>query len=115
MKRGEIWIVNLEPGFGREIHKKRPALILSKNSIHANSNHVIIIPASSLAPKTIGIEMVLIGKKEGLNKQSVLLPMFIRSIDQERLIKKVGKISKTKLKEVEEAIKIVLDLKYEQL
>ncbi len=114
MKRGEIWIANLEPGFGREIHKKRPAVILSKNSIHANSNHVIIIPASSLVPKIIGIEMILIGKKEGLDKPSVLLPVFIRSIDQKRLIKKVGKLSKAKLQEVEEAVKIILSLRREE-
>lgn len=113
MKRGEIWIINLEPGFGREIHKKRPALILSENSIHTNSDHVIIIPASSLVPKLIGIEMVSIGKKEGLDKASVLLPLYIRSVDQERLIKKAGRISKVKLKEIEEAVKIVLDLKHE--
>lgn len=107
-------MVNLEPGFGREIHKKRPALILSKNSIHTNSDHVIIIPASSLVPKIVGIEMVTIGKKEGLDKSSILLPIFIRSIDQQRLIKKVGKIPKTKLQEVENIIKIVLDLIHEE-
>ncbi len=114
MKRGEIWLVNLEPGFGREIHKKRPALVLSKNSIHTDTTHIIIVPASSLVPKIIGIEMVTVGKKEGLDKQSVLLPIFIRSIDQERLIKKVGKVSKIKLKEIEEAVKIVLDFKHEE-
>lgn len=113
MKRGEVWLINLEPGFGREIHKKRPALILSKDSIHTDTDHVIIIPASSLVPKIMGIEMVSIGKKEGLDKQSVLLPVFIRSIDQERLIKKIGTVIKTKLQEIEEAIKIVLDLKGE--
>ena len=113
MKRGEVWLINLEPGFGREIHKKRPALILSKDSIHTDTDHVIIIPASSLIPKIFGIEMVSVGKKEGLDKQSVLLPVFIRSIDQERLIKKIGRISKIKLKEAEDAISIVLDLKRE--
>lgn len=110
IKRGEIWLVNLEPGFGREIHKKRPALIISKNSIHLGTTHVIIVPASSQVPKIVGIEMVSLGKTEGLNQESILLPVFIRSVDQERLIKKVGLITKAKLQEVEEAIKIVLDL-----
>ena len=111
IKRGEIWLVNLEPGFGREIRKKRPALVISKHSIHLETTHVVIVPASSQVPRMLGIEMVLIGKTEGLNKKSVLLPIFIRSVDQERLIKKIGTIAKAKLQEVEEAIKIVLDLK----
>ncbi|MBI2613983.1 MAG: type II toxin-antitoxin system PemK/MazF family toxin [Candidatus Levybacteria bacterium] len=110
IKRGELWLVNLEPGFGREIHKKRPALVVSRNSIHLDTTHVIIVPASTQVPNTVGIEMVLVNKKEGLQQQSVLLPVFIRSIDQERLIKKVGTVTKTKLQEVEDAINIVLDL-----
>lgn len=113
IKRGEIWLINLEPGFGKEIHKKRPALIISKDSINLQTNHVIIIPTSSQIPAILGIEMVLIDKIKGLDKKSVLLPVFIKSIDQERLIQKIGVISKIKLREVEEAIKIVLDLKKE--
>ena len=110
VKRGEMWLVNLDPGFGKELHKKRPALIVSQNSIHENTSYVIIVPISSQAPQRIGIEMVAVGKKEGLSKHSVLLPLFIRNIDQERLVKKIGKISQVKLQEVEDAIKIILDL-----
>ena len=113
VKRGEIWLVNLEPGFGREIHKKRPALVLSKNSIHLQTGHVIIVPASSQVPTILGIEMVLVDKIEGLERRSLLLPVFIRSIDQERLVKKIGVIGKAKLQTIEDAIKIVLDLREE--
>lgn len=115
IKRGELWIVNLDPGFGRELHKKRPALVISQNSLHKDTTNAIIIPASSKAPQVIGIEMVLVGKNEGLDKQSVLLPVFIRSIDQERLVKRIGKVSKTKLAQVEEALKIVLGLTEEEI
>lgn len=109
INRGDVWLVDLDPGFGREIHKKRPALIVSTNAIHQDTTNAIIIPASSQVPKTIGVEMVVVGKKEGLDKPSVLLPVFIRHIDQERLIKKISSLSKVKLREIEEALKIVLD------
>lgn len=111
IKRGDLWLVNLEPGFGREIHKKRPALVVSRNSIHLGTTHVVIVPSSTQVPKTVGIEMVLVDKNSGLHQQSVLLPVFIRSIDQQRLIKKIGTVTETKLQEVEDAISIVLDLK----
>lgn len=109
VNRGDVWLVDLDPGFGREIHKKRPALIVSANAIHHDTTNAIIIPASSQVPKTIGLEMVVVGKKEGLDKPSVLLPVFVRHIDQERLIKKIGSLSKVKLREIEEALKIVLE------
>lgn len=109
-KRGEVYIADLNPGFGREIHKKRPVLIISKDEINKNSPYVIVIPASSIVPKAPGKEMVLLNKMAGLNKKTILLPIFIRSIDKERLIKKIGKLSKSKLEEAEESLKLVLGM-----
>ncbi|MEK7571364.1 MAG: type II toxin-antitoxin system PemK/MazF family toxin [Patescibacteria group bacterium] len=109
-ERGDIWIVDLEPGTHRELHKKRPALVFSENVINQKSFSVIVIPISSQVPHTIGPEMVTIGEKEGLEKQSVLLPIFIRSIDQKRLMKKVGSLERDKLEEVIKAVKLLLSL-----
>jgi mRNA interferase MazF len=108
IQRGDIWIIDLEPGAHREMHKKRPALIISDNTMNQQSISVIIIPISSQIPQKIGPEMVVVGKKEGLEKKSLLLPLFIRSIDQQRLIKKIGTLEKEKLNELIKAIKIVL-------
>ncbi|MBI4067305.1 type II toxin-antitoxin system PemK/MazF family toxin [Candidatus Gottesmanbacteria bacterium] len=106
--RGDIWIVNLEPVFGREIHKKRPALIISNNAVNQDTYHVVVVPGSSIAPISQTADMVYLGKVKGFKEESILLPVLIRSIDQDRLIKKIGKISQQKLLEVEEAIKLVL-------
>lgn len=110
IKRGEIWIVNLEPSLHREMHKKRPALVISRDIVHEKTYCVIVIPISSQVPKIIGPEMVLVGKKEKLEKKSVILPIFIRSVDQKRLIEKIGSLTKAKLLEVEESLKLVLQL-----
>ncbi|MBI2327890.1 type II toxin-antitoxin system PemK/MazF family toxin [Candidatus Curtissbacteria bacterium] len=107
-KRGQIYIADLDPGFGREIHKKRPVLIISDNAFNQTATHAIIIPSSSVIPSTLSSEIIPIGRPRGFEKESVLLPLFIRSIDQDRLIKKIGKISKQKLLEVEEALKLIL-------
>lgn len=113
MKRGDLWIVDLNPGFGREIHKKRPALIISSNNINKNTKDVIVVPASTQVFATIGPEVIPIDKETGVDQPSVLLPVLIRSVDQQRLIKKVGYISKAKMQEVEESIRLVLDLEEE--
>lgn len=108
IKRGDIWVVNLEPSSHRELHKKRPALVISSNLVNSQTYHVIVIPISSQVPKIIGPEMVVVGKKEGLDKESVILPLFIRSIDQKRLVKKIGKLGQTKLLEIEESFKFLI-------
>jgi mRNA interferase MazF len=100
----------LNPGSHREIHKKRPAVIISHPLIHEHSFSVIVIPISSQVPKIAGPEMVIVGKQEGLEKQSVILPIFIRSIDQKRLIKRIGKVDAKTMKELVKAIKVILDL-----
>jgi len=110
MKRGEVWIVNLDPGFAREIHKKRPALIVSKDLIHEATTNVIVIPISSQVPLVVGPEMIVVGKEAGVEKRSILLPLFIRSIDQARLVKKIGEITGETMGELEKAIKLILDL-----
>lgn len=114
IKRGDYWIVDLEPGFAREIHKRRPGLIISGNRFNEVASYVIIIPTTSIVPKVLSEEMVYLGKPKGFDQESTLLPFYIRSIDRDRLIKKVGKISKQKLMEAEEKIKIVLELNQEE-
>ncbi len=109
IKRGDFWIVNLEPGFGREIHKRRPGLIISNNDINLG-HHAIVIPSSSIVPAVHTAEIITLGKPKGFDEESVLVPVFIRNIDQDRLIKKVGTISKNKMREIEEVIKLVLGI-----
>lgn len=106
--RGDIWIVDLNPGSYREIHKKRPCLIISGSEVNEETNSTIIIPTSSQVPKVLGIDKIAVGKKEGFTKASVLLPLFIRSIDQDRLVKKIGAVSEEILIYVEEVIKLIL-------
>lgn len=110
IKRGEFWIVDLEPGFGREIRKKRPGLIISGAKFNQVTSYVIIIPTTSLIPKVISEEMVYLGKPKGFDDESTLLPLYIRSVDKDRLVKRVGKISKEKLMETEEKLRLVLEL-----
>ena len=114
INRGDLWSIDLRPGQGFEISKKRPCLIVSNNSVNNISPTVVIIPLSSQAYKVLGPERLFIGKKESkLAKDSVILVTQIRAIDKTRLIKQISSISKAKLQEVEEAIKIVLDLEEE--
>lgn len=109
-KRGQIFIADLNPSFGREIHKKRPVLIISNDQINEIYPVVVVIPFSSIVPEFIGPDMVKFTGQKGLNKDSVLVVNQIISIDKDRLSKKVGRVSAVKLKQVEQSLKNVLGL-----
>ncbi len=109
-KRGEVYIADLDPAFGKEIHKKRPVLIISGNNFNQIMHTVVLLPLSSIIPQVIGPDLMIFPKITALDKESVLLLTQIRAVDKIRLIKKVGKISMTYLKEVEEALKLILGL-----
>lgn len=110
IKRGDFWVVDLEPGFAKEIHKKRPGLIISGNRFNKTTPYIIVIPTTSIVPEVMSEEMIYLGKLKGFDQESTLLPLYIRSIDRDRLIKKIGKISREKFAEAEEKLKLVLGL-----
>lgn len=107
IKRGEIWLTNFDPGFGTELHKIRPSLVISSNEVNKHHPRVIVIPVST--KNYSGLSVVNIASKEsGLTKESVILPAEIRAVDKIRLTKRLGKVSKNKLTQVEEIIKLIL-------
>ncbi len=109
-KRGEIYITDLNPSFGHEIHKKRPVLIISHNSFNQTFPTVVVIPFSSIVPDFVGPDVVKVTLLKGLDKPSLILIHQIRVVDKARLIKKIGSLTKQKFAEVEESLKLVLGL-----
>lgn len=109
-KRGEIYIGDLNPAFGREIHKKRPVLIISNNTFNQVFPTVVILPFSSIVPQVIRADMVKVNKIRGLDQDSAILITQVRAIDKIRLFKRIGILSKDKLLEVEAALKLVLGM-----
>lgn len=109
-KRGHIYIADLNPGYGREMRKVRPVLIISNNDINQIYPVVIAIPFSSIVPEFVGPDAVKFASQKGLHKQSALIVSQIISVDKIRLVKKSGQLSKIKLEEVEQSLRNVLGL-----
>jgi mRNA interferase MazF len=88
VKRGEIWLVNLDPTVGSEIKKSRPCLLVSPAELNDNLRTVIVAPMTTkgfAAP--FRIPVTLAGTK-GL----VVLDQ-LRTVDKARLTKKLGALS----------------------
>jgi len=91
-KKGEIYLVNFDPTIGHEVKKKRPALILSNNIHNHYSPLVTVAPLSSNTDKVYPFEVYVTKKLTGLNKNSKIMIIQLRSIDKKRLINKIGNI-----------------------
>ncbi|MGA9045165.1 type II toxin-antitoxin system PemK/MazF family toxin [Sulfuricurvum sp.] len=84
IKRFEIWLVALDPTLGSEIQKTRPCVIISPNEMNLLRT-VIVAPLSSK-----GFDLPMRVKINFDNKEGLILLDQIRSVDKQRLVKKVG-------------------------
>jgi len=111
MKRGDIWLVSLDPTIGHEIKKSRPAVIIQNDLGNKYSPITIIAPVTSKnIDKIYPVEISLTKKNSRLDKDSKALLNQIRAVDKRRLIKKIGKLNKEALVKLDESIKISLGL-----
>jgi mRNA interferase MazF len=87
VRRGEVYWVNLDPTVGTEIKKTRPALIVSPDDMNAALPRVIIAPLSS-AGQPLGCRPTVKFQR----KVARILLDQLRTVDKQRLGKKMGKI-----------------------
>ncbi len=109
-KRGEIWLVSLESVAGHEIGKTRPALVISNNRSNEFSSTVTVTPITSSVEKVYPFEVIILKTESGLTSDSKIKCNQIRTVDKLRLLKPEGTLSPDKLKEVEKALLIHLDI-----
>jgi mRNA interferase MazF len=112
MKQSEIWLIDLDPTKGAEIQKKRPAIIINDDTL-GKLPLKVVIPITdwkdlyAIAPWMVKIEP---NNVNGLVKTSAADCFQIRSLSNERLIKKLGVIDEIKLNAKKEAVKKVMNL-----
>ena len=106
-KRGEVWMVNFNPGRGSEQKGVPPALIIQNDTGNQYAATTIIAAITSTIKKN-PVTVVVPRGKGGLKEESMINLAQILTIDKGRLIRKIGQIEKEKIVEVDEAIKISL-------
>jgi mRNA interferase MazF len=112
MKQGEIWLINLDPTIGAEIKKTRPAVIVNDDAL-GKLPLKIIVPVTdwkdhySIAPWMIKIDPT---GQNGLSKISSADCFQVRSVSQERFIKRIGFIDETIKIKLKSALSKVLSI-----
>lgn len=108
-KRGEIWLVSLDPTKGSEIKKTRPCLVLSRDKYNSAASTVTIVPITSGAARYPAWEVDL-DLSTGLSALSHLVVPQIRVAAKQRFKKRIGIISVSHLHELEEKLLLYLGM-----
>ena len=112
MKQSEIWLINLDPTVGSEIKKTRPAVIVNDNSL-GKLPLKIIVPITDWKERYEIAPWMVYVKPDPLNnlsKESAADCFQIRSLSEERFIKKLGRISAKNLDDIKDALAKVLTI-----
>jgi mRNA interferase MazF len=112
IKQFEIWLADLNPQIGTEPGKTRPVLIVQTNLLNK-----IPHPSTIVCPLTTNVkkdsEILRVHLKKGMAKlyqDSDIMIDQIRSIDNKRLIKKVGDLPRELTEMTKENVQIIMDL-----
>ncbi len=88
VRRGDVWLVQLNPTRGREIRKTRPCVVVSPDELNAHMGTFIVAPLTNGShPYPFRIP-VRFGGKDG----HVVLDQ-LRTVDRERLVKRLGALT----------------------
>lgn len=88
MKRGEIWLVNLDPTVGSEIRKSRPCVIVSPNELNDHLRTMLVAPLTSkgfAAPFRVPVTHA--------GTRGLVLLDQMRAVDKVRLVKALGRLA----------------------
>jgi mRNA interferase MazF len=110
-RRGDVCLVSFDPTLGAEIKKTRPAVVLQNNIANRFSPITIVAAITSQMDPTLYPTEVLIRTPEGgLDVDSIVLLNQIRSIDRQRLIRRLGRVSPDTMAKVDRALIVSLGL-----
>src|ERR1043166_1851290 len=109
-RRGEIWLADLRPTCGREQTGRRPVLVVSVDFFNAGPADLIIVLPLTSTQRDIPLHVKIDKGDGGVRNDSVILCEAIRSISKDRLGTRWGMLSREALAEVEDRLRILLEL-----
>jgi len=90
VKRGEVWLINLDPTIGSEIQKTRPCVVVSPSEMNEHLRTVIVAPMTSK-----GFDAPFRPRFTFQATKGRILLDQLRTVDKARFVKKLGAVSGT--------------------
>jgi mRNA interferase MazF len=112
MRRGEIWIGNLNPNRGSEVGKIRPVLILQADFLTEQGEPtIVVLPLTTQVRKSKEPLHVTISARDRLRQTCQVMPEQPRTLDRARLADgPLTKLTPQEMSAVEASFKAVTGL-----
>ena len=110
-RRGDVYLVRLDPTIGAEIKKTRPAVVIQNDIANRASPITIVAAITSQVDEELYPTDVLIRRGEaGLRSTSVVLLNQLRSVDRRRLLRRLGSLDSRTMARLNQALAISVGL-----
>ena len=108
MKQCEIWYADLNPTKGSKQQGYRPVVIISGDMLNKYLDVVITCPLTTKIKDYKGNVILHPDDQNGLKEKSEIMIFHIRSVSKNRLVKKIGTISKEELSQLKQGLDDIL-------
>ena len=115
MRRGEIFLVNLDPAKSGEANKQRPAVVVSNDGANISAERsgqgiITVVPVTSNITRVYPFQVLLPAELTGLLADSKAQAEQVRSISINRLGAVIGEVPHDLMEELDEALRLHLAL-----
>ena len=105
VRRGDVWLIDWNPARGSEQAGVRPALVVQNDVGNAYSSTTIVAAISTRLKKEYPFQVGIEPGESGLPETGIVKLEQIMTVDQARLLRKVGALSPPTMTRVEGALK----------
>lgn len=110
MRRGEIYLVDLEPVRGSEADKARPAVLVSNDAANrsvdrAGRGVLTVVPVTSNVSRVYPFQVLLPSSDCGLTRDLKAQCEQVRAVAVERLTRRVGFVPAPLMSRLDEALR----------
>ena len=109
----EIYLANLNPKKGHEVGKTRPVVVVHNELLQGILSTSIVCPLTTqLSPATLLRVHLPMNESQttGLTEASDVIVDQIRSIDNQRLVKKLGELPPAQIEQLQKSLQTILEI-----
>ncbi|GAA2097518.1 type II toxin-antitoxin system PemK/MazF family toxin [Actinomadura alba] len=115
MRRGDVYLVDLDPARGSEANKLRPAVIVSNDAANRIADRtgrgvITVVPVTSNIEKVFPFQVALSASECGLKADSKAQAEQVRSVALDRLRGRIGTVPGPTLRLLDNALRLHLSL-----
>jgi mRNA interferase MazF len=115
MRRGDVYLIDLDPVRGSEANKARPAVIVSNDSANQSVARfrrgvLTVVPITSNTTRVYPFQVLLDAASCGLDHASKAQAEQVRAVAVERLRRRIGTVTDAQLTRLDAALRLHLAL-----